>query len=505
MALQRAALLLAAVLPVAAASLSAATMNDQVKAAQYAVRGPIVAKAGEIDAALASGEKMPFSKTVACNIGNPQALRQRPLSFHRQVLSLILYPEQLEDPAARAALPDDVVARAEKYMANMPNVGAYTHSQGLPGVRKEVTEFIARRDGTPVGSTDNVFLTNGASEGVRMLFQVCMRAPDTGVKDGVLVPIPQYPLYSALTTLCRGEFVPYHLNEAGGWSMTAADVKEQLDDARARGINVRGLVVINPGNPTGNCLSKDAMKDIIQLCADEGLVLMADEVYQNNIWTSTLPFHSFRKVAAEMGFKEEYDASGKGLQLVSFHSCSKGFLGECGLRGGYFELFGIDPEVRAQIVKLASISLCSNTLGQLATGLMVRPPAEGEPSYPKYKEERDAILSSLQRRAEALSTAFGKIPGMSCQPIAGALYAFPSIDLPKKYIAEAEKKGQVADAMYCMSLLEETGIVCVPGSGFGQEEGTYHFRTTILPSEDDMPQVIESISRFHKKILKQYK
>ena len=97
-----------------------------------------------------------------------------------------------------------------------------------------------------------------------------------------------------------------------------------------------------------------------QLCVDEDLVLMADEVYQENIWKSELPFSSFRKVATSMGYSPNYEEGKKGLALVSFHSISKGFIGECGIRGGYFELFGIDPLVKAQIYKLASISLCTS-------------------------------------------------------------------------------------------------------------------------------------------------
>jgi len=367
-----------------------------------------------------------------------------------------------------------------------------------------VVDFISRRDGTPAGNPDNIFLTNGASDGVRMIYQCCIRAPRDGVRDGVLVPIPQYPLYSALTTLYTGELVPYFLNEASGWTVTADDLREQLKEARKDGVDVRALVVINPGNPTGNTLPLPIMREIVDLCAKEGLVLLADEVYQSNIWDDSLPFHSFRSVAIEMGHTEDFNPTGKGLQLVSFHSCSKGFYGECGLRGGYFEIFGIDPEVRAQISKLSSISLCSNTLGQLATGLLVRPPQEGEPSYAKYVSERDAILESMKRRAELLSESFNKIPGMSCQPIAGALYAFPSIELPKAFVEEAEEQGKAPDAMYCMRLLEDTGIVCVPGSGFGQVDGTHHFRTTILPPEEEMPGVVASITQFHAGIWERY-
>lgn len=112
-------------------------------------------------------------------------------------------------------------------------------------------------------------------------------------------------------------------------------------------------------------------------------------------------------------------------------------MGECGLRGGYFELLGIPPEVKAEIYKLASISLCSNTVGQVATGVMVQPPAKGSASHATYVSERDAILSSLQRRAGMLSVALNALPGMSCNSIEGAMYAFPTIKLPSKSTAAA--------------------------------------------------------------------
>lgn len=182
----------------------------------------------------------------------------------------------------------------------------------------------------------------------------------------------------------------------------------------------------------------------------------------------------------------------------------KGFLGECGLRGGYFELLGIPIDVRQEIYKLCSISLCSNTLGQIATGIMVQPPKQGEPSHELFEAESEAILSSLKRRAEKMSTALHQLDKVSCNEVEGAMYCFPSIDLPAKAVIEAKARGMAPDAMYCMDLLESTGIVVVPGSGFGQVEGTYHFRTTILPPEEKLDSVIRLLSAFHSKFLEKY-
>jgi alanine transaminase len=160
--------------------------------------------------------------------------------------------------------------------------------------------------------------------------------------------------------------------------------------------------------------------------------------------------------------------------------------------------------VKSEILKLASIALCSNSIGQLATGLMVNPPAKGDPSHEQYVAERDAILASLKRRAEKMTDALNTLEGVSCTNIDGAMYAFPMIDLPEKAIKAAQSVGVEPDEMYCMELLENTGIVVVPGSGFKQEEGTYHFRTTILPPEESIDEVIELMKVFHAEFLKKY-
>lgn len=179
-------------------------------------------------------------------------------------------------------------------------------------------------------------------------------------------------------------------------------------------------------------------------------------------------------------------------------------MGECGLRGGYFEILGIPESVKAEILKLASISLCSNTIGQITTGLMVNPPGEGDESFLKYAQERDDILASLKRRAARMTQALNELEGVTCTNIDGAMYAFPTISLPEKAIMTAEATGTEPDAMYCMELLERTGIVVVPGSGFGQKVGTYHFRTTILPPEESMDEVINLLRAFHKNFLIRY-
>lgn len=136
---------------------------------------------------LAAGESLPFKKVIFCNIGNPQSLKQKPITFHRQVLSLVDHPELLENRAALAAFPEDAIARAKKYIAGIPGgTGAYSESQGVEIVRKEVAAFIEERDGYKA-SPSNVFLTDGASPAVQMLIRSLIRTE----YDTIMIPIPQ--------------------------------------------------------------------------------------------------------------------------------------------------------------------------------------------------------------------------------------------------------------------------------------------------------------------------
>ena len=320
--------------------------------------------------------------------------------------------------------------------------------------------------------------------------------------DGVMIPIPQYPLYSAGLALNGGRPVPYFLDESKGWTTSAADLEEALSAAEAQGTRARALAVINPGNPTGQCMSEADVRETLSFCARHGLVAMADEVYQENIWRKgERPFVSFKRVLRDMERDGEVE---QGLcQLVSFHSVSKGVFGECGRRGGYMEMCNIASDVQDQVYKLASVNLCSNVEGQLMVGLMVNPPA-GD-SKAAHEAEVEEINASLQRRAALLVETLNEMEGVSCERTDGALYVFPTIELPPRALEEAKRRGEEPDFMYCMDLLDATGIVVVPGSGFGQKSGTLHFRTTILPPEERLSAVVGDLKAFHAGFMEKYR
>jgi len=319
--------------------------------------------------------------------------------------------------------------------------------------------------------------------------------------DGICIPIPQYPLYSASIPLLGGSPVHYYLNEEKNWELEIKELARSVTEARKKGITPRALVVINPGNPTGQCLQLQNMKEIIDFCFHERLILMADEVYQENVYVKDYhPFYSFKKVLWDLGPKYRND-----FELLSFHSVSKGFIGECGKRGGYCEMTNIDEEVRDEYYKLASINLCPNIIGQIMVGLMVNPPREGSDSYPLYIKERDAIYNSLKRRASLVCNALGQLEGVTCTVSEGAMYAFPKISLPPRAVEAALKSDKAPDAFYCLELLDKTGVCVVPGSGFGQRDGTWHFRTTFLPKEDDLKDVLQHIKVFHQQFIDKYR
>jgi alanine transaminase len=227
--------------------------------------------------------------------------------------------------------------------------------------------------------------------------------------------------------------------------------------------------------------------------------LLADEVYQENVYfKESKPFHSFKKVKHEMG--PEY----ADLELFSFHSVSKGFIGECGKRGGYVEMDGIAQDVMDEYYKLSSINLCPNVLGQLMVSLMVNPPKPGDESFDDFVRERDEVYHSLQRRAKLVVSTLNSLPGVKCNQADGAMYAFPTIEFPQKALDAAANKKQLPDVFYCHELLETTGICAIPGSGFGQAPGTHHIRLTFLPREQHMTDMLANLTKFHKDFMAKY-
>lgn len=472
--------------------LRASNISKRVLDAQYAVRGQLAIRAEQIRADLAKDASSHQMDSITnLNIGNPQQLDQKPVTFFRQVLSLVQYPELLKNPPE--VFKRDAVTRAKYLLSKIGSVGAYSTSNGPPVIRQSISKFLENRDGFSA-DPDSIFTLAGASSGVQRLIQLLT----TNEKTGVLIPIPQYPLYSATLTLNGAKAVGYYLDESQGWKTTAKGIEEKLLAAIDEGVDPRLLVIINPGNPTGGVLSSDDIKEILLLAYRYGLVVLADEVYQTNIFQGK-EFTSFKKVRSEMILSDPKMSS---VPLCSVHSTSKGFIGECGQRGGYMELVGFPQEFLDQIYKLASIELCPPVSGQILTELMVNPPKPGDESYDQYNSESTGILKTLYSRAMELYKTFDTMPGVECQPPQGAMYLFPKISLSQKAVKAAAEKGMAPDEMYAMDLLNETGICVIPGSGFGQSPNTFHFRTTFLaPGGKDLS---NNFAQFHHRFMEKY-
>ncbi|XP_068789636.1 alanine aminotransferase 1-like [Struthio camelus] len=474
--------------------LSAASMNPALRRVEYAVRGPIVSRALQLERDLRQGVPKPFTEVIKANIGDAHAMGQKPITFLRQVSALCLHPELLSEPS----IPEDAKERARRLLAACAghSAGAYSVSPGIELVRQDVARFIERRDGVPAKPED-VFLSTGASDAIVTILKLLVSGEGAS-RTGVMIPIPQYPLYSAAITELSAVQINYYLDEEHCWALDVGELRRALAQARQH-CTPRVLCIINPGNPTGQVQSWQCIEDVIKFAFEEQLFLMADEVYQDNIYAEGSTFHSFKKVLFELG--PPYSDV---VELASFHSISKGFMGECGFRSGYAEVVNMDPEVRQQLFKVLSVRLCPPVPGQIVLDAMVAPPQPGDPSYERFMAEKQAVLSALAHKARLTQEIFNQAPGIHCNPVQGAMYSFPRIELPPRALQEAKAQGQAPDMFFCLKLLEETGICVVPGSGFGQREGTYHFRMTILPPTEKLQVLLQKLSQFHAKFTKEY-
>jgi len=469
-------------------------VNPNILEMEYAVRGPIPQRAAEL--------KKQGRKIIFANIGNPQALGQVPLSYLRQVLSLVEDPAKIDrerqlkslfedsphtDLQEADFISEDLLGLSEEILAaSGTGMGAYTESKGMLFIREAIADFIDQRDGVGPqhgvpADAESIFLTSGASQGV--YFVVDLLIADEN--DGIMIPIPQYPLYSAAIKKAGGAQVNYYPDEEAGWVFGREVLVDAYQKALQAGVKVKAIVVINPGNPTGAVLDAESTREVIRFAAENQLMIIADEVYQENVYGGE--FLSFAKVLG----KEQ-------VPLASLHSISKGFLGECGHRGGYLEMRnpplieGTSLDFIDLLNKQASVSLCSSTPGQVLTYLMVKPPGENTPTYENYQAEKEQILGELHQKALMIRAAFKEMEGVDCFGKTGALYLFPRL---------GKLPAGTTDFDYCMALLEETGLCTVNGSGFGQKPGTQHLRVAFLPSKALLEEVLPAWIDFHQQYL----
>lgn len=465
-------------------------VNQNIIDLEYAVRGPIPQRAAIL--------KQQGKQIIPCNIGNPQALGQKPITFYREVLSLLENPNLIirEKYIANNHIGDfynisNYAVEISEYLLNNmeTGLGGYTESKGYYFIRESTANFIDKRDNIDssksnlLSNPNNIFLTDGASEGAKAILELLI----SDKNDGIMIPIPQYPLYSATIRRCGGTQVNYYPDEDSDWTLNKDILVESLQKAKNNKINIKAIVVINPGNPTGAILDKSSIMQVIDFAEENELAIIADEVYQENLYGGE--FISFAKAIGN-----------RSIPLFSLHSVSKGFYGECGQRGGYLEVRNPPPVSNSTLsftellFKVSSVNLCSNTIGQALVYLMVNPPQEGTDAFDKFAQEKQTILDDLFNKANIIRKSFEEMDGMECFGKIGALYLFPRINkLPPK----------ITDFEYCMTLLEETGLCVVNGSGFGQKPGTHHLRIAFLPSIESLKNVLPSWINFHNKFINQ--
>uniref|UniRef100_A0A8C4LXN2 alanine transaminase n=1 Tax=Equus asinus asinus TaxID=83772 RepID=A0A8C4LXN2_EQUAS len=245
----------------------------------------------------------------------------------------------------------------------------------------------------------------------------------------------------------------------------------------------------------GQVQPRECIEAVIRFAFEEQLFLMADEVYQDNVYAEGSQFHSFKKVLMEMG--PPYAAQ---QELASFHSVSKGYMGECGFRAGYVEVVNMDAAVQQQMQKLMSVRLCPPVPGQALLHVVVSPPAPSDPSFAQFQAERQAVLAELAAKAKLTEQVFNEAPGIHCNPVQGAMYSFPRVQLPPRAVLRAQvRRGRAG------------GGAPASGSGKGLLAGlvpfTYlapPFRMTILPPVEKLRSLLEKLSQFHAKFTRQY-
>jgi aspartate/methionine/tyrosine aminotransferase len=470
------------------------TFPKNIKNLNYSLRGELVDNIKYIEKEIQTGKNLPFQEVIHSHLGNPHILGQQPLTWIRQGLSLVTYPELFNLPNISSLYPQDIIERSKYILSRVKGgVGSYCDSQGLQYVRETISRFISRRDETSEPDIENIWLDNGASSLIHTSLSCLIEYPS----DGIMIPIPEFPLYTAMITKLGGTPVKYYIEESSEkWKISTQEMQVALDKARNKGINVKSLVIINPGNPNGQVLSLESIKQIIEFAYNNRLVILADEVYQDNIYTVNKKFHSFSKVVKSLKVDQE---------VFSFHSISKGFFGECGLRSAYMELSNFDQSVKTEIRKIINVNMGNNTLGQIAFSLALEPPTEGSPSYNLFISEKNKILEGLHRKAIIMHEMFNKMKNIQCCSIEGALYAMPLVKFSEKSWKEAEKIGMHVDCFYAMECLKNTGIVIIPGSSFGQKDGTAHFRITLLPPEEKIRGVLEKFHVFNDEFHEKYK
>lgn len=384
----------------------------------YDIRGPVLDRARQMEE---EGQKI-----IKLNIGNLAVFGLEP--------------------------PDEIV---QDMIRNLASLAGYTDSKGLFAPRKSIVHYTQEKHIAGV-AVDDVYLGNGASELITMSLNALL---DDG--DEVLVPAPDYPLWTASVSLSGGRPVHYLCDEQSDWFPDIDDIRRKVTP------NTRAIVVINPNNPTGALYPVEVLEQIVQVAREHQLIVMADEIYDKTLYDGNT-HTSIASLATDVLF-------------VTFNGLSKNYR-SCGYRAGWMVVSGEKRHARDYIEgldMLASMRLCSNTPGQLAI----------QTALGGYQSIDDLVAPTgrLCRQRDIAHSMLTQIPGVTCVKPKAALYLFPRLDPTVYPIAD--------DQQFAYELLAEEKLLIVQGTGFNWPTPD-HFRLVFLPNSDDLTEALTRIERF---------
>ncbi|MGB0466571.1 MAG: pyridoxal phosphate-dependent aminotransferase [Pontibacterium sp.] len=384
----------------------------------YDIRGPVLQEAKRLEE---EGQRI-----LKLNIGNPA-----PWGFNA---------------------PEEVI---QDVIHNLPASQGYCDSKGLFSARKAVMQETQRKNIANVGIED-VYIGNGVSELIVMAMQGLLN--DT---DEMLIPAPDYPLWTAAVSLSGGNPVHYHCDEASDWAPDIEDIRSKITE------RTRGIVVINPNNPTGAVYPKAVLEQIVDLAREKNLIIFADEIYDKILYDE----------AEHVSLASLSDD----VLCITFNGLSKTYRA-AGFRTGWMIVSGPKHNARDYIEgldMLASMRLCSNVPTQHA----IQTSLGGYQSINELTAPGGRLLEQRNLAWEMIND----IPGVSCTKPQGALYLFPKLDSKMYPIRNDEK--------LALDLLQQQKVLIVQGSGFNLPD-TQHFRLVFLPREDDLSEAITRIASF---------
>lgn len=384
----------------------------------YDIRGPVLAAAKKMEE---EGHRV-----IKLNIGNPL-----PFGFEA---------------------PEEIVVDV---IRNMRDASGYTDSLGLFAPRKSIMHYCQEK-GIQGVTVDDIFLGNGVSELIVMAMQGLLNNGDQ-----VLIPAPDYPLWTAAVTLSGGMPVHYRCDEDAEWYPDLDDIRSKISS------NTKAIVVINPNNPTGALYPKEILEGILQIAREHGLIVFADEIYDKVLYDGNQHI-SIASLADD-------------VLCITMNGLSKNYRA-CGYRAGWMVVSGDKRQARDYIEglnMLASMRLCANVPGQMAI----------QTALGGYQSINDLVgpHGRLTRQRDLAWKMLTEIPGVTCVKPKGALYLFPKLD-PKMYPVKD-------DEQLMLELLKEEKVLLVQGSGFNWPSPD-HFRVVFLPHEDDLTEAIGRIARF---------